>query len=173
MKTISSFVSSYNYLDEYYLISKHYSDADIFCFLSLNYIQPPVPRTMVNDFNSVLRRTCLNFHLNQRSLNSLCYILRIELSDLDKLHIHAIMFNDIKLRRILPLHFCNAFYKRWKSTTRSRTSIAKPNDFEINGYLRYCFKISNHERYIIENTANKNNLPILELSNGLSRKIKL
>jgi hypothetical protein len=39
--------------------------------------------------------------------------------------------------------------------------------------LRYCFKVSNHERYIIENTANKKNLPILKLSNGLQRKIKL
>ena len=173
MKTISSFVSSYNYLDEYYLISKHYCDADIYAFLSLNYIQPPVPRTMVNDFNSVLKSTCLNFHLNQHQSNSLCYILRIELSDLDKLHIHAIMFNDIKLNKILPLHFCNAFTNRWKTTTRSRTSIAKPNDFQANGYLRYCFKISNHERYTIENTANKNNLPILILSDGLKRKIKL
>ena len=173
MKPIDSFVSSYNYLDELYLISKHYSDADIYAFLSLNYIQPPVPRTMVNDFNSVLRRTCLNFHLNQRQLNSLCYILRIECSNLDKLHIHAIMFNDIKLSKILPLHFCNAFTNRWKSTTRSRTSIAKPNDFQTNGYLKYCFKISNHERYLIESTANKNNLPILILSDGLKRKIKL
>ena len=173
MNPIDSFVSSYNYLDEYYLVSKHYGDADIYAFLSLNYIQPPVPRTMANDFRSVLKSTCLNFHLNQRQLNSLCYILRIECSDLDKLHIHAIMFNDIKLKRILPLHFCNAFYKRWKSTTRSTTSIAKPNDLTTNGYLRYCFKISNHERYIIENTANKNNLPILELSNGLQRKINI
>ncbi len=173
MNPLDSFVSSYNYLDEYYLISKHYSDADIYAFLSLNYIQPPVPRTMLNDFRSVLKSTCLNFHLNQRQLNSLCFILRIECSNVDKLHLHAIMFNDIKLRRILPLHFCNAFYKRWKSTTRSRTSIAKPNDFEINGYLRYCFKISNHERYIIESTSNKNNLPILELSNGLQRKINI
>ena len=173
MKTISSFVSSYNYLNEYYLVSKHYSDADIYAFLSLNYIKPPVPRTMVNDFSSILKRTCLNFHLSQRSFNSLCYILRIELSDLDKLHIHAIIFNDIKLNKILPLHFCNAFYNRWKSTTRSRTSITKPNDNETNGYLKYCFKISNHERYIIENTANKNNLPILILSDGLNRKLKL
>ena len=173
MNPIDSFVSSYNYLDEYYLIAKHYGDGDIYAFLSLNYIQPPVPRTMVNDFNSVLRRTCLNFHLNQHQSNSLCYILRIELSDLDKLHIHAIMFNDIKLNKILPLHFCNAFTNRWKSTTRSTTSIAKPNDFQTNGYLKYCFKISNHERYTIENTANKNNLPILILSDGLKRKIKL
>jgi hypothetical protein len=173
MKTISSFVSSYNYLDEYYAVSKIFSDADIYAFLSLNYIKPPVPRTMVNDFNSVLKSTCLNFHLNQHQLNSLSYILRIELSDLDKLHIHAIMFNDIKLTKILPLHFCNAFANRWKSTTRSTTSIAKPNDFETNGYLKYCFKISNHERYTIENTANKNNLPILILSDGLKRKIKL
>ena len=173
MKTISSFVSSYNYLDEYYFILKHYSDADIYAFLSLNYIQPPVPRTMVNDFSHVLRRTCLNFHLNQHQSNSLSYILRIELSDLDKLHIHAIMFNDSKLNKILPLHFCNAFTNRWKSTTRSRTSIAKPNDFQTNGYLKYCFKISNHERYTIESTANKNNLPILILSDGLKRKIKL
>ena len=173
MKTISSFVSSYNYLDEYYLISKHYSDADIFCFLSLNYIQPPVPRTMVNDFNSVLKSTCLNFHLNQRSLNSLCYILRIECSDLDKLHIHAIMFNDIKLNQILPLHFCNAFYNRWKSATQSTTSIAKPNDLETNGYLKYCFKLSEHERYIIENTSNQNNLPLVILSNGILKTIKL
>ena len=173
MKTISSFVSSYNYLDEYYAVSKIFSDADIFCFLSLNYIQPPVPRTIVNNFNSVLKRTCLNFHLNQRSLNSLCYILRIELSDLDKLHIHAIMFNDIKLKRLLPLHFCNAFNNRWKSATQSTTSIAKPNNLETNGYLRYCFKISNHERYIIQKTSNKNNLPILILSDGLKRKIKL
>ena len=173
MKPIDSFVSSYNYLDELYFILKHYSDADIYAFLSLNYIQPPVPRTMVNDFNSVLKRTCLNFHLNQHQSNSLCFILRIELSDLDKLHIHAIMFNDIKLNKILPLHFCNAFTNRWKSTTRSRTSIAKPNDFQANGYLKYCFKISNHERYTIENTANKNNLPILILSDGLKRKIKL
>ena len=173
MNPITSFVSSYNYLDEYYAVSKIFSDADIYAFLSLNYIQPPVPRTMVNDFSNVLRRTCLNFHLNQHQLNSLCYILRIELSDLDKLHIHAIMFNDIKLNKILPLHFCNAFTNRWKSTTRSRTSIAKPNDFQTNGYLKYCFKISNHERYTIENTANKNNLPILILSDGLKRKIKL
>ena len=173
MKTISSFVSSYNYLDEYYLISKHYSDSDIYAFFSLNYIQPPVPRTMANDFRSVLKSTCTNFHLNQRSFNSLCYILRIEVSDVNKLHIHAIMFNDIKLNNILPLHFCNAFYKRWKTTTRSTTSIAKPNNFDANGYLRYCFKVSNHERYIIENTANKKNLPILKLSNGLQRKIKL
>jgi hypothetical protein len=173
MKTISSFVSSYNYLNEYYLISKHYSDTDIYAFLSLSYIKPPVPVTMANDFNSILKSTCLNFHLNQRSLNSLCYILRIELSDLDKLHIHAIMFNDINLNKILPLHFCNAFYNRWKSTTRSRTSIIKPNGIETNGYLKYCFKISNHERYIIENTANKNNLPILKLSDGLNRKLKL
>jgi len=173
MKTISIFVSSYNYLDEYYLVSKHFSDADIYAFLSLSYIKPPVTRTMVNDFSSILKSTCLNFHLSQRSFNSLCYILRIELSDLDKLHIHAIMFNHIKLNNILPLHFCNAFYKRWKTTTRSRTSIAKPNNFDANGYLRYCFKISNHERYIIENTSNKNNLPILELSTGLQRKIKL
>ena len=173
MKTISSFVSSYNYLDEYYLISKHFSDADIYAFLSLSYIKPPVPRTMVNDFSSMLKSTCLNFHLSQRSLNSLCYIMRIELSDLDKLHIHAIMFNDIKLNKILPLHFCNAFNKRWKTATRSTTSIAKPNDFQSNGYLKYCFKISNHERYIIESTANKNNLPILILSDGLNRKIKL
>jgi hypothetical protein len=173
MKTISSFVSSYNYLDEYYLVSKHFSDADIYAFLSLSYIKPPVPRTMVNDFSSILKTTCTNFHLSQRSLNSLCYILRIELSDLDKLHIHAIMFNDIKLTKILPLHFCNAFYKRWVNATRSRTSIIKPNGDENNGYLRYCFKISNHERYIIENTANKNNLPILILSDGLNRKIKL
>ena len=173
MNPIDSFVSSYNYLDEYYAVSKIFSDADIYAFLSLNYIQPPVPRTMVNDFNSVLRRTRLNFHLNQHQLNSLCFILRIELSDLDKLHIHAIMFNDIKLNKILPLHFCNAFTNRWKTTTRSRTSIAKPNDFQTNGYLKYCFKISNHERYTIESTANKNNLPILILSDGLKRKIKL
>ena len=173
MNPIDSFVSSYNYLNEYYAVSKIFSDADIYAFLSLNYIQPPVPRTMVNDFNSVLKRTCLNFHLNQHQLNSLCFILRIEVSDLDKLHIHAIMFNDIKLNKILPLHFCNAFTNRWKSTTRSRTSIAKPNNFETNGYLKYCFKISNHERYTIENTANKNNLPILILSDGLKRKIKL
>lgn len=173
MNPIDSFVSSYNYLDEYYAVSKIFSDADIYAFLSLNYIQPPVPRTMVNDFNSVLRRTCLNFHLNQHQLNSLCFILRIELSDLDKLHIHAIMFNDIKLNKILPLHFCNVFYKQWKTTTRSRTSIAKPNDFENNGYLKYCFKLSEHERYTIESTANKNNLPILILSDGLKRKIKL
>ena len=173
MNPIDSFVSSYNYLNEYYAVSKIFSDAEIYAFLSLNYIQPPVPRTMVNDFNSVLKSTCLNFHLNQHQLNSLCYIMRIELSDLDKLHIHAIMFNDIKLNNILPLHFCNAFYKRWKTTTRSRTSIAKPNDFQTNGYLKYCFKISNHERYTIESTANKNNLPILILSNGLKRKIKL
>ena len=149
MNPIDSFVSSYNYLDEYYLLSKLFSDADIYAFLSLNYIQPPVPRTMVNDFNSVLRRTCLNFHLNQHQSNSLCFILRIELSDLDKLHVHAIMFNDIKLNKILPLHFCNAFTNRWKTTTRSTTSIAKPNDFQTNGYLKYCFKISNHERYTI------------------------
>lgn len=173
MKTISSFVSSYNYLDEYYIISKHFSDTDIYAFLSLSYIKPPVPVTMVNDFSSILKSTCTNFHLNQHQLNSLCYILRIELSDLDKLHIHAIMFNDIKLNKILPLHFCNAFYNRWKSTTRSRTSITKPNDNETNGYLRYCFKISNHERYIIESTANKNNLPILKLSDGMIRKLNL
>ena len=173
MNPIDSFVSSYNYLDEYYLIAKHYCDANIYAFLSLNYIQPPVPRTMVNDFNSVLRRTCLNFHLNQHQSNSLSYILRIELSDLDKLHIHAIMFNDIKLNKILPLHFCNAFTNRWKTTTRSTTSIAKPNNFQTNGYLKYCFKISNHERYTIESTANKNNLPIIILSDGLKRKIKL
>ena len=67
MNPIDSFVSSYNYLDEYYLISKHYTDANIYAFLSLNYIQPPVPRTMVNDFRSVLKSTCLNFHLNQRT----------------------------------------------------------------------------------------------------------
>ena len=173
MKTISSFVSSYNYLDEYYAVSKIFSDADIYAFLSLNYIQPPVPRTMVNDFNSVLKSTCLNFHLNQHQSNSLCYILRIECSDLDKLHIHAIMFKDIKLNKILPLHFCNAFTNRWKTTTRSTTSIAKPNNFQTNGYLKYCFKISNHERYIIENTANKNNLPILKLSDGMIRKLNL
>ena len=173
MNPIDSFVSSYNYLDEYYLVSKHYGDADIYAFLSLNYINPPVPRTMANDFRSVLKSTCRNFHLNQHQSNSLSYILRIELSNLDKLHIHAIMFNDIKLNKILPLHFCNAFTNRWKTTTRSRTSIAKPNDLQTNGYLRYCFKISNHERYIIENTANKNNLPILELSNGLQRKINI
>lgn len=166
-------ICGYNYLDEYYAVSKIFSDADIFCFLSLNYIQPPVPRTMVNDFNNILKSTCSNFHLNQRSFNSLCYILRIECSDLDKFHIHAIMFNDIKLNKILPLHFCNAFYNRWKTATRSTTSIAKPNDLETNGYLRYCFKISNHERYTIESTANKNNLPILILSDGLKRKIKL
>jgi hypothetical protein len=83
------------------------------------------------------------------------------------------MFNDIKLNKILPLHFCNAFYNRWKLKTRSRTSIIKPNGDENNGYLRYCFKISNHERYIIESAANKNNLPILILSDGLNRKIKL
>ena len=69
MNPIDSFVSSYNYLDEYYLIAKHYGDVDIYAFLSLNYIQPPVPRTMANDFRSVLKSTCLNFHLNQRQLN--------------------------------------------------------------------------------------------------------
>jgi len=173
MKTISSFVSSYNYLDEYYLISKHYSDADIYALISLSYIKPPVPRAMFNDFNSILKSTCLNFYLNQRQFNSLCYILRIECSDADKLHIHSIMFNDIKLKRILPLHFCNVFYNKWKTLTRSRTSVIKTNNTEHNGYLKYCFKISNHERYIIENTANKNNLPILILSDGIKRKIKL
>ena len=173
MRTILSFVSSYNLLDEYYLISKHYSDADIYAFISLSYIKPPGPKSMVNDFNNVLKSTCLNFHLNQRQFNSLMYILRIELSDNDKLHIHSILFNDIKLNKILPLHFCNVFYTKWKNATRSKTSIVKPNDFLNNGYLKYCFKLSEHERYIIENTSNKNNLPLVILSNGILKTIKV